>query len=79
MSTAAGRRAETVSDGMDKPKAKVAPLRKTHPCPECGRQSVRDHYPFCSERCRSLDLNRWLSGSYTIPVSDDEAQAGEND
>jgi uncharacterized protein len=23
--------------------------------------------PFCSPRCRDVDLNRWLSGSYTIP------------
>ncbi|MDF1631048.1 DNA gyrase inhibitor YacG [Mycoplana sp. MJR14] len=68
-----------MSGDMNKPKAKVEPLRKTRPCPECGRQSVREHYPFCSDRCRSLDLNRWLSGSYAIPVSDDEAKAGEND
>ncbi len=29
--------------------------------------SSRDHYPFCSRRCREVDLNRWLSGSYVIP------------
>ena len=68
-----------MSGDMNKSKAKVEPLRKTRPGPECGRQSVREHYPFCSDRCRSLDLNRWLSGSYAIPVSDDEAKAGEND
>jgi len=62
----------------EKPAAKVEPLRKTRPCPECGRPSVREHYPFCSERCRSLDLNRWLSGSYAIPVSDDEAKPDED-
>jgi endogenous inhibitor of DNA gyrase (YacG/DUF329 family) len=62
-----------------KPTAKVEPLRKTHPCPECGRPSAREHYPFCSERCRSIDLNRWLSGSYAIPVGDDEAKPGEDD
>ncbi len=58
----------------DTPKmAKVEPLRKTRPCPECSRPSVREHYPFCSERCRNLDLNRWLSGSYAIPArADDE-------
>ncbi|PTM97657.1 DNA gyrase inhibitor YacG [Mycoplana dimorpha] len=62
----------------EKPAAKVEPLRKTRPCPECGRPSTREHYPFCSERCRSLDLNRWLSGSYSIPVSDDEAKPDED-
>ena len=53
----------------------VEPLRKTRPCPECGRPSTRDNYPFCSDRCRNLDLSRWLSGSYAIPAADDEALA----
>jgi uncharacterized protein len=55
--------------------AKVAPLRKARPCPECGKQSHREHYPFCSDRCRTLDLSRWLNGSYAIPVSEDETKA----
>ncbi|MGR6466822.1 DNA gyrase inhibitor YacG [Rhizobium sp. PAMB 3182] len=59
--------------------AKVEPLRKTRPCPECGRSSSRENYPFCSDRCRNIDLNRWLSGSYAIPVAEDESKAGEGD
>lgn len=59
--------------------AKVEPLRKTRPCPECNRASVREHYPFCSDRCRSLDLARWLNGSYAIPVADDESKADHPD
>lgn len=59
--------------------AKVEPLRKTRPCPECKKPSTRDHYPFCSERCRNLDLSRWLNGSYAIPVVDDESKAGPQD
>ena len=51
---------------------KVAPLRPKRPCPECGRPSARDTFPFCSPRCKSIDLNRWLSGAYAIPVRDDE-------
>lgn len=57
----------------------VAPLRKARPCPECGRPSTRESYPFCSERCRNLDLSRWLSGSYAIPVAEDETTADEDD
>lgn len=45
----------------------VTPLRPTRPCPECGKPSARDSYPFCSPRCRSVDLNRWLSDAYIIP------------
>ncbi|HVV42024.1 MAG TPA: DNA gyrase inhibitor YacG [Nitrobacter sp.] len=38
------------------------------PCPICGKPSAENSRPFCSERCRDVDLNRWLSGSYAIPV-----------
>ncbi|MQB46397.1 DNA gyrase inhibitor YacG [Rhizobium sp. ICMP 5592] len=55
--------------------AKIEPLRKTRPCVECGRPSVREHYPFCSDRCRSTDLSRWLNGSYAIPVTEDQTKA----
>jgi uncharacterized protein len=26
------------------------------------------HFPFCSERCKLIDLGRWLGGKYQIPV-----------
>ncbi|MCR6735897.1 MAG: DNA gyrase inhibitor YacG [Afipia sp.] len=44
------------------------------PCPICGKPAVEASKPFCSERCRDVDLNRWLSGSYAIPAreTDDE-------
>lgn len=57
----------------------VAPLRKARPCPECGRPSIRESYPFCSERCRNLDLSRWLTGSYAIPVTEDETESDDED
>lgn len=59
--------------------AKVEPLRKARPCPECRRPSQREHYPFCSERCRNLDLSRWLKGAYSIPVVEDESKAEGED
>ena len=57
----------------------VEPLRKSRPCPECSRPSTRESYPFCSERCRNLDLARWLNGSYAIPVAEDESKADEEE
>ncbi|WP_349359925.1 DNA gyrase inhibitor YacG [Stappia sp.] len=42
--------------------------RRARPCPECGKLSVEPFYPFCSKRCSDVDLNRWLSGSYSVPV-----------
>lgn len=59
--------------------ANVTPLRKAQPCPECKRPSTREDYPFCSDRCRSLDLSRWLKGSYAIPVADDESNPDMTD
>jgi endogenous inhibitor of DNA gyrase (YacG/DUF329 family) len=54
--------------------AKVTPLRPRRACPECGKPSARETYPFCSNRCKSVDLNRWLSGSYVISGKEDEEQ-----
>ncbi len=59
------------------PGAPVTPLRPKRPCPECGRPSARDAYPFCSPRCKAIDLNRWLKGAYAIPVREEEEQDGE--
>lgn len=57
---------------------KVTPLRPRRKCPECGRPSDRAVYPFCSPRCKAIDLNRWLSGSYVIPGPAEE-DAGSSD
>jgi endogenous inhibitor of DNA gyrase (YacG/DUF329 family) len=47
---------------------------ETKPCPICGKPASATSKPFCSERCRDVDLNRWLSDSYKIPAArgDDE-------
>jgi hypothetical protein len=57
--------------------ATVTPLRPRRPCPECGRPSMRDSYPFCSTRCKDVDLSRWLKGAYVIPARDDEEDETE--
>jgi hypothetical protein len=43
--------------------------------PQSGARSAASNeatLPFCSPRCRDVDLNRWLSGSYVILARDDE-------
>ncbi|WP_062228184.1 DNA gyrase inhibitor YacG [Aureimonas frigidaquae] len=57
--------------------ADITPLRPRHACPECRRPSARATYPFCSPRCKAVDLNRWLSGSYVIPSPADEGPGSE--
>jgi len=41
------------------------------PCPTCGREiewSERFPYrPFCSDRCRLIDLGAWLREEHSIP------------
>jgi uncharacterized protein len=46
-------------------------------CPECGKPAENPKtLPFCSPRCRDVDLNRWLSGRYVIPGQEN---AGEDE
>jgi len=40
------------------------------PCPVCGRPAQAAFRPFCSPRCRQVDLGRWLSGAYAIPAAE---------
>ena len=47
-------------------------------CPSCGRAlpgegaDARRFFPFCSERCKLIDLGKWLEGEHRIeePLSD---------
>ena len=51
------------------------PARRRRRCPACGKPMVMRFRPFCSARCRDLDLGRWLDGAYAVPaveVDDDE-------
>jgi uncharacterized protein len=56
--------------------------RLTSRCPICKKDvNSRDpDFPFCSDRCRLLDLGKWASGAYVIssPLHDtsDAAQEG---
>lgn len=49
-------------------------------CPQCGKEvvwksEISPYRPFCSERCKLIDLGQWASENYSIPIeekSDDE-------
>jgi uncharacterized protein len=50
-------------------------------CPIC-KQEVKltdPHAPFCSDRCRTIDLGKWASGGYVISSPVTDAEEGIND
>ncbi len=42
-------------------------------CPQCGKPSLiapaNSWRPFCSERCKLIDLGDWMNGRFVIPVA----------
>ncbi|MFZ0958107.1 MAG: DNA gyrase inhibitor YacG [Candidatus Sulfotelmatobacter sp.] len=52
------------------PSNRIVKLR----CPICKKnvKSTDADFPFCSDRCRIIDLGKWASGAYVIasPVTD---------
>ncbi len=50
-------------------------------CPTCDKlfdSATTMAMPFCSERCRLIDLGRWLDEEHRVPVDGDpEAENGE--
>ena len=49
----------------------MAPSPRVVRCPQCGGESVwssdNPYRPFCSERCKLIDLGAWASESYRVP------------
>jgi hypothetical protein len=55
-------------------------------CPRCGKvisdqnqpdknaaeKDLPEFFPFCSERCKYIDLGAWMEEGYRIPVRDEE-------
>ena len=54
----------------------VAGSKKVVACPQCGANVLWDasnrFRPFCSERCRMIDLGAWATESYRVPVEEDK-------
>lgn len=50
------------------------PQRPEPECPVCGKPTVATHRPFCSSRCADVDLQRWFSGVYAIPLPESEEE-----
>jgi uncharacterized protein len=53
---------------------------KTVRCPGCGGLSVygpqNPYRPFCSERCKQMDLGAWASESFKLPEKEGQSDPG---
>ena len=56
---------------------------KSVPCPRCGRPAAflpsNRFRPFCSERCKMVDLGDWASERYRVPVEDQGPDSQERE
>ena len=46
-------------------------------CKQCVSREANPFRPFCSQRCKMVDLDHWLEGRYRIPIALDEDDASE--
>jgi len=59
--------------------------RRLVACPQCGKvvewTAQSAFRPFCSERCKLVDLGAWAAEAYRVPVADDrdEPDASETE
>jgi len=56
-------------DQATRPIQTVGPMGR---CPQCSKPSLiapgNPWRPFCSERCKLIDLGDWMNGRFVIPV-----------
>lgn len=64
---------------MSEQKTKVLEVK----CPQCGRLTLYSpenaFRPFCSERCKLIDLGEWASEGYRIPVKSSSSDSLSSD
>jgi len=60
---------------------KESKSKSKNACPICQQPVTPDlqTFPFCCDRCKKIDLGKWLSGSYLIsrPVEQSDLEEGE--
>ena len=49
-------------------------------CPTCKKEvEQNEFFPFCSERCKLVDLGRWIGEEYRIPADDKPSEPEPQD
>ena len=60
----------------------MAPRLLRIDCPTCGKEVVRSperpapFFPFCSERCKLIDLGKWFDGEHRIEEQPPDGSTG---
>ncbi|HZP13167.1 MAG TPA: DNA gyrase inhibitor YacG [Nevskiaceae bacterium] len=53
----------------------MAAKPRSAPCPRCSQRASLDQAnawrPFCSERCKMIDLGKWAAEEYAIPAQEE--------
>ena len=60
----------------------MAKKKRDPRCPVCRKPVPRDPaapLPFCSERCRLIDLGNWLGAAYAVPGRPADAHDDDRD
>lgn len=50
-------------------------------CPVCKRKTTWEENPsrpFCSERCKFIDFDKWMTEEYTVPGEEQRAEKHDN-
>lgn len=57
-----------------------SPPVRTVRCPHCGGPSIyapsNAYRPFCSERCKQMDLGAWASEEFSLPEKEGQSDPG---
>jgi hypothetical protein len=60
----------------DSPDPPAAPTQR---CPICGKPASPRFRPFCSARCQTIDLARWIGGNYRVPTAEEESPSDDDE
>ena len=53
------------------------PLIRRPVCHRTFDTDLSPALPFCSDRCRQIDLGRWLDEGYSVPIEREDADDAE--
>ena len=54
-----------------KNKNNILPIKKKIKCPICKKNAIEPYIPFCSKKCASIDLMKWLNDEYQADFKTD--------